>query len=148
KRLRSRCHYDDLPTDTLDHAIGRLKRANSGRTVVLVIDIDAVDEANPANHGELCRLIRLWLDGGDRGIGAKLLVSCRQRISNQSGRLTLVRNWIGGEYPESWIGRVGMVEVTDFDLTELAEAAKLLGGDPEARLLDSSLLAIFEHSKT
>jgi hypothetical protein len=147
-RLRSRDYHHELPPDTLERAVSRLKTANPDKSIVLTVEFDALDEAAITAHGELRRLIRLWLDEDEQRFGAKLLVTCRPRRRNRAGHLGLLSEWVGAEYPEALTDRIGIVEVADFDLNELADAAQRLGGDQEVRLLRASSLATLEYART
>lgn len=146
--LRSPRYSHELPLGTLSEAINRLQVANIEQTVVLVVDLDALDEAEPALWSQLSRLIKTWLDQGYLGLAAKLIVSSRPRTRNRRGKLGLIREWLGVEYPEVFVDRVGFVEVTDFDANELTEAASRLGGEPETRLLQGTPLATAQSART
>lgn len=132
--LRADGAGNSLPSDTLDQAVSRLKAANPGREVLLAVNIDALDETDPAIRGEIGRIIREFVDRGKEGLGGKLLVSCRPRQHHSGGVQALIREWIDTEYPDRFTDRVALVEVGDFDAAEMQAAEALLNDPMDERL--------------
>lgn len=148
RRLRSETQYHQLPDDALDTAIERLRTANPTATTVLLVDIDAVDELRQQDRGEVHELIRRWVSGRLAGSAAKLVVSCRPEQAGERGLQLALRTLTGMPYDLA-TAQVGTVYVGDFSEDELIEAARMLAGGAERRLLASGVFsspegAVFE----
>ncbi|MBX9654944.1 hypothetical protein K2Y11_15135, partial [bacterium] len=144
RRLRSRTPNARIPHDPFERAMTRLIGANAGSATVLIVDIDAVDEADPSLQGEIRRLVRLFLEPGEHSRTRKLLVSCRPRRKRSRLRHGLIREWVKAESPEYYENRIGVLEIDDFDTKELEEADSQLNNSAENRLFRSAPLETIE----
>lgn len=145
--LRSGGAGNSLPSDTLDQAVSRLKIANPGRDVLLAVNVDALDETDPALRGEISRIIREFVYRGRDGLRGKLLVSCRPRQHRFRGVQDLIQEWIDTEYPDRFTDRVALVEVGDFDAAEMQAAEALLNDPSDERLNRTSDVETIEGSE-
>lgn len=148
KELRSQVPGNPLPLDTLEQAVQRLRTANPDQNVLLAVNIDALDEAHPTLHREIGRVVRMFVDHGDGSLGGKLLVSCRPRQHKFQGLEYFIQKWIDTENPAKFTDRVGLVELGDFDETELEAVEAILGDPPDERLRRSTWFETFERSET
>ena len=128
RALRCAGGSHELSDESFGHTLDRLRRANVGAPVVLIVDVDAIDEAEPRLHGDIRRLFALP-DGMGEQRDVRLLVSCRSGTDRRAVLANLVAKWFDTEYPEQFVGQVGFVHVGDFDDSEFGDAVRRLGQD-------------------
>ncbi|HYH63333.1 MAG TPA: hypothetical protein VD866_01405 [Urbifossiella sp.] len=118
---------------TLADVRARLDHANPGRRPLWTIDLDGVDEA-PEQRSDLQHLIRLcWANGNPAASPAALVVTCRASTGTRA-RDDLIARWLGIADPEL-AQNVGLITVGQFLDHELLEAARLINGRPERRIV-------------
>jgi hypothetical protein len=119
----------------LGDILARLTTANSNRRPLWTIDLDGIDEA-PEHVVPIRTLINLcWARGSRDASPASIVASCRA----ETGRRTkedLVARWLDTPEPQLVDG-IGFVEVGDFTDEEIVDAARLLNGAPERRIISA-----------
>jgi len=136
----NRVRLPGSPGGGSDHSLfdlrARLNVANRDGRPMWTIDLDGVDEA-PGNRAEIRHLINeCWAEGNVERSPASLLVTCRSPAAGDRAKGQLVSDWIGTPEPDLVQG-VGFVYVPEFIDQHLAQAAILLNGLPEQRIINS-----------
>jgi hypothetical protein len=133
---RSPLYSHRLPIEPIAEVIGRLCHSNpSTPRPILVMDLDAIDEI-PINHRSVAARVinHFWKLRRSGLVEAVLLVTCR--TPGQSSDVAIQRllgEWLDSDIPHKLADTVGVVFVGDFEVDELGQAAKVLGGDYERR---------------
>jgi hypothetical protein len=111
----------------------RLEVANGSRRTLWTIDLDGIDEA-PDQFRQLRELINLcWARGSRDASPASLVVTCRSETGSRTREIFISR-WLDTPEPDLVDG-VGFIELNDFVAHELVDAARLLNGAPEQRII-------------
>jgi hypothetical protein len=128
------------PLGGVDRSLGniraRLETANDSRRPLCIIDLDGIDEA-PARIAEIRELINLcWARGIPENSPASVVVTCRSEAGSRT-KADLISHWLGTPEPDLVQG-VGFVALDNFSVHELVDAARLLNGEPEERIIRAS----------
>jgi hypothetical protein len=111
----------------------RLNVANLTTRLLWTIDLDGIDEA-PDRRVDLQHLINVcWAGGSCERSPASLVVTCRSPSGTRPFE-ELVSEWIATPEPDLVQG-IGSVSVGEFVNEDLVQAAQLLGGQPEKRII-------------
>jgi hypothetical protein len=126
----------------VDRSLGdicaRLATANGSRRPLWTIDLDGVDEA-PEQFSQIRKVINLcWARGSTAASPASVVVTCRLDTGSRT-REGLISQWLDTPEPDLAPG-VGYIELNDFVGDELVDAARLLNGEPEQRIIQTASL--------
>ncbi len=117
----------------LGDVFARLTIANGNRRPLWTIDLDGIDEA-PERVAPIRTLINLcWARGSRDASPASLVASCRAEAGYRS-KEDLVAQWLDTPEP-GLVDGIGFVELGDFTDQEIVDAARLLNGTPERRII-------------
>jgi hypothetical protein len=125
------------PGGGTDHRLAdiraRLDVANDRARLLWTIDVDGLDEA-PEQVSRLRELINhCWARGSRNASPASVVVTCRSDTGSRT-KEDLISRWLDTPEPDLVDG-VGFVEFDDFVAHELVDAARLLNGAPEQRII-------------